>query len=149
MDNREEKLKYLDHLQAVIARLAGNSFAFKGWAVTLAGGLGAFAAVEQTAVLLCIAIGTTLLFWALDGYYLWLERGFIELHKAAALIGPEDPVTFNMAVTKKAAFQCWLRTCLRPHLLAFYGTMVLTSMLAILFFEEVSNDSTYIFQLQI
>lgn len=83
----DQKLKYLDHIQATIARMAGNSFAFKGWNITVASGIAAFAAVEAERALLVIVALTTLLFWALDGYYLWLERGFVNLHNAAAQLG--------------------------------------------------------------
>lgn len=35
----EKKLTHLEMIQAVITRMAGNSFARKGWAVTLVAGL--------------------------------------------------------------------------------------------------------------
>ena len=38
--------KHLEMLQAAIARLAGNSFAIKGWAVALVAVLGGFAAKD-------------------------------------------------------------------------------------------------------
>lgn len=133
----DQKLKYLDHIQATIARMAGNSFAFKGWNITVASGIAAFAAVEAERALLVIVALTTLLFWALDGYYLWLERGFVNLHNAAAQLGPNDPVSFDMRVDKTRAFRRWLATCRRPHLLAFYGAILIVDVLAIIFFKEV------------
>ena len=74
------KLKHLDYLQAVIARMAQNSFLFKGWAVTLASGLSAYGVTKSDRLVLLMPIVTTLLFWGLDGYYLWLERAFVKLY---------------------------------------------------------------------
>ena len=68
----EAKLKHLDFIQAAIGRMATNSFLFKGWAITIAAALGGFAATNEERSLLLIALLSTMLFWGLDGYYLWL-----------------------------------------------------------------------------
>jgi len=68
----EAKLKHLEFIQAAIGRMATNSSLFKGWAVTIAAGLAAFVTVNTKAVVLVIALISTLMFWGLDGYYLWL-----------------------------------------------------------------------------
>ena len=80
----EAKLKHLEFIQAAISRMATNSFLFKGWAITIAAGLSAFAAVDSKTALLFIALASTVMFWGLDGYYLWLERGFVMLHTQVA-----------------------------------------------------------------
>jgi hypothetical protein len=100
--------------------MATNSFLFKGWAITVAATLAGFGVVRNKGALLVIAVLTTLAFWALDGYYLWLERGFIELHEQVAQ-KEEYEIDFSMAVDKNDAVRRWLRTCARPHLLALYG----------------------------
>ena len=53
----EAKLQHLQFIQAVIARMATNSFLFKGWAITIAAGLSAFAAVESRTALLVSGAG--------------------------------------------------------------------------------------------
>ena len=126
----EAKLKHLEFIQAAIARMATNSFLFKGWAITIAAGLAAFAAVNTQAALLAIALVVTVMFWGLDGYYLWLERGFVALHiKVAAK--EEADIDFSMRIDKTAAFRSWLRTCLRYHLLAFYGSVMVVEIIGI------------------
>jgi hypothetical protein len=70
----EAKLQHLQFIQAVIARMATNSFLFKGWAITIVAGLSAFAAADTKKALLVIALVSTLMFWALDGYYWLLQR---------------------------------------------------------------------------
>lgn len=126
----EAKLKHLEFIQAVITRMATNSFLFKGWAITIAAGLAAFAAVESRAALLTIAIASSLLFWGLDGYYLWLERAFRDLHKVVAA-KDEAAIDFSMTIDKDDAFYKWLKTCMCSHVLAFYGVILVVEVVGI------------------
>lgn len=126
----DAKLKHLDFIQAAISRMGGNSFLFKGWTITLASGLSAFGAANSKTALLIVAVATTVLFWGLDGYYLWLERGFVQLHAQVAR-KPEKDIDFSMAIDKTDAFRRWLKTCGRPHLLLFYGSIVAIDVIAI------------------
>jgi len=128
----EAKLKHLDYIQAAIARMATNSFLFKGWAITIAAGLAAFAAVESRTALLVLALVSTAMFWGLDGYYLWLERGFVKLHSEVAA-KDESEIDFSMAVDKTHAFARWLKTCVcRPHLWLFYGAIIVIDVVGII-----------------
>ena len=126
----EAKLKHLEFIQAAIARMATNSFLFKGWAITIASGLAAFAAVNTKAALLIIALIVTAMFWGLDGYYLWLEHGFVALHNKVAAKAEED-IDFSMRIDKANAFLTWLKTCRRNHLLAFYGSVIAVEVIGI------------------
>lgn len=126
----EAKFKHLDYLQAAIGRMANNSFLFKGWSITIAAALSGFAAVNTQSALLVIALATTVLFWGLDGYYLWLERGFIKLYNRVAALEPEQ-IDFKMVIDKNRAVRCWLATCSRPHLIAFYGVIVAVDVIGI------------------
>lgn len=126
----EAKLKHLEFIQAAISRMATNSFLFKGWAITIAAALTAFGAVETKAVLLTIASVTTTMFWALDGYYLWLERGFVDLHKEVAAKSDAD-IDFTMEIDKTHAAWRWFKTCWRAHLWFFYGTIIVVHSIGI------------------
>ena len=127
----EAKLKHLDFIQAAITRMSTNSFLFKGWSITIAAGLAAFAAVESRTGLLVLALVSTLLFWGLDGYYLWLERGFVNLHTVVAA-KHEDDIDFSMKIDKTNATSKWLKTCWRPHLWLFYGAIIVIDVVGIL-----------------
>ena len=132
----DAKLKHLEFIQAAISRMATNSFLFKGWAITVAAGLAAFAAVDSKAALLGIALVSTILFWSLDGYYLWLERGFIRLHEAVA-VKPDTDIDFSMRIDKANAGRRWLKTCVcRPHLWAFYGSMLIIDVIGIVLLKK-------------
>ena len=131
----EAKLKHLDYIQAAIARMATNSFLFKGWSITIAAGLSAFGAVDTRWALLVIAVLSTAMFWGLDGYYLWLERGFIALHiKVSAMA--EDDIDFSMVIDKRNAFRRWLKTAFRYHLMFFYGTIIVVELIGVAVIEK-------------
>src|SRR5439155_61930 len=132
----ERKLKHLEFVQAAISRMATNSFLFKGWAITIAAALSAFATVETKTALLIIAVVSTIMFWALDGYYLWLERGFIRLHNEVAL-KDETEIDFSMSIDKSRAVRRWLKTCWRPHLWIFYGTIIAVDVIGIFALRSV------------
>lgn len=136
----EAKFKHLDYIQAAISRMATNSFLFKGWAVTIAAGLSAFGAVQTKEALLAIALITTLMFWALDGYYLWLERGFVNLHKAVAA-KKESEIDFSMEIDKKHYAWRWLKTCCRPHLILFYGVIIAADVIGIVLIRSQDNGA--------
>jgi hypothetical protein len=126
----DAKLKHLEFIQAAIARMSTSSFLFKGWAVTIAAGLSAFAA-KNTKNAIIVAIVSTMLFWGLDGYYLWLERGFVRLHKiVAAKSGSE--IDFSMEIDKSNATCEWFKTCFRRHIFFFYGTLIAVEIIGFL-----------------
>jgi hypothetical protein len=127
----ENKLKHLEFIQSAISRMATNSFLFKGWAITLAAALSGFAAVDDRSGLLVIAIVSTILFWGLDAYYLWLERGFIDLHNRVAAAKVDSEIDFAMTPLTKDGWRGWMRIWKRPHLFFFYGAMVIIDFAAI------------------
>lgn len=76
--------EHLKLIQAVISRLAGNSFLLKGWTVTLVAGLSAFAKADANRSFAWIAIFVVLVFGFLDAYYLALERAYRKLYERTA-----------------------------------------------------------------
>ena len=135
----DAKVKHLEFLQAAISRMSTCSFAFKGWALTVAAGISTFGTIEARPALLGIVLISTCLFWGLDGYYLWLERGFITLYEQVARASSETD--FSMRIDKANAARGWFRTCWRPHLVAFYGTIVTIGVLGMIAITAVSGDT--------
>lgn len=71
---RTENVKHLEMIQAIVARLAGNSFLIKAWTISVSAA--AFGiAINRFDWRLC-AVGTfvVLAFWMLDCYFLRQER---------------------------------------------------------------------------
>jgi hypothetical protein len=99
-DLEQSRLTHLELIQTTIARLAGNSFLVKGWAITLAGAFFGFALSSHStglAIAAAIPVGA---FWALDAYFLHAERLFRALYDEVR--SRDERVTpFAMGATEK------------------------------------------------
>jgi hypothetical protein len=78
----DEVMKHLEFIQGVISRQATNSFLLKGWALTVAGAVYAFATKGTDWRVAAIGLMPVVIFWGLDGYYLRQERLFRCLYDA-------------------------------------------------------------------
>lgn len=114
------KIKQLEMLQAVINRMASNSFVFKGWSVTIIAGLSAFATSDSNKKLLLVAFLATLLLWAVDAYYLSLERQYRLLYEKWAKQKPKE-IILSMKLPEYSKLKSWLKALFAPVLLGFYG----------------------------
>lgn len=102
MDAVEQRVKHLELIQAVVTRLAQNSFAVRGWSVTLVSVLFALiAAGDAPPAAALITLVPAAVFWGLDAYYLHQERLFRKLYQAAAsdVAGTSGLVVFSMNVS--------------------------------------------------
>lgn len=75
--NKQEHLKLI---QGVITRMANNSFLIKGWCVTLVSAILALAAREPNKMFIAVALFPVIMFWTLDGYFLYQERLFRKVY---------------------------------------------------------------------
>lgn len=78
--DRESKLKHLEFVQGTINRLSTNSFLLKGWSVVLIAALFALAASDSALAFVYLAYFPAIVFWGLDGYFLWQERVYRKLY---------------------------------------------------------------------
>ena len=124
----DAQIKHLEMIQAVIARMAQNSFAFKGWTAALVTGIFVIAAANGVNPrLLLVALLPTLAFWGLDGYYLWQERLFRKLYDAVRLAPPVDwqPEAFKMdAAPYSIEVDSWHSVCLSRTVAGFYAPII-------------------------
>lgn len=74
------KDKHLELIQNVITRMAQNSFAYKGWMLTILTGVLALSIKELNGGIHYISIIPIIGFWGLDAYYLRQERLFRKLY---------------------------------------------------------------------
>jgi len=79
--NNETKTNHLQMIQNIITRMASNSFALKGWAVTIIAGIFALSGKENNPVYCLVSLISTITFWLLDSYYLQQERLYRSLYK--------------------------------------------------------------------
>ena len=110
----ESKLKHLELIQGVINRMAGNSFALKGWSVTLVAGIFALAGKDTDKLYFLVAYIPIIVFWGLDSYYLLQERLYRALYNKVRLL-PDTEIDYSMTASpkefkneKNTFFSCFL-----------------------------------------
>lgn len=96
----ENKIKHLELIQGVINRMAGNSFALKGWGVTLVAGIFALAGKGTDKLYFLVAYIPIIVFWGLDSYYLLQERLYRALYDKVRLL-PEAKIDYSMKASPK------------------------------------------------
>ena len=123
------KCKHLEMIQGVIHRLSTNSFLLKRWNVAIVSALFALAAKDFNKVFLYLAYFPALVFWLLDGYFLWQERLYRRLYDAVRG-KPVDRIDFSMDTRDvSGGAPGWLETAFSKTLLLFHGTIVAAIML--------------------
>ncbi|MER7112849.1 hypothetical protein ABT332_00015 [Saccharomonospora azurea] len=75
-------VKHLEMVQAVISRLASNSFLIKGWALTATGVFYGLAVNKSSWNFALLGAVAALMFWFLDSYYLRQERLYRRLYES-------------------------------------------------------------------
>jgi hypothetical protein len=120
----EDKRKHLDLLQAVIGRMAANSFLLRGWSVTLTTALFGFAATAVEARLAFLAVAPVLVFWGLDAYYLGYERRFRERFDEART----EAATDYRMTPAPLGFAGWAAAACRPGVLFLHLPLVIIAL---------------------
>ncbi|MFT4213353.1 MAG: hypothetical protein QM622_01050 [Microbacterium sp.] len=115
----------MDYVQAIIARLANNSFIMKGWALTLTSALLGFAATRSDALLAFLALAAVLAFWFLDAYFLRQERAFRLMFSDVAA---KKVTGFNLNPATYAKRVKWWPTLRSVSLGVFYGALLTLSL---------------------
>lgn len=89
------KMKHMEMIQNVINRMASNSFALKGWTVTLVAGIFTLVNLNTNKKFFLIAYVPILIFWGLDAYYLLQERLYRALYEKVRNT-KEKSINFSM-----------------------------------------------------
>ena len=136
----ESKLKHLEFIQGVVSRLASDSFRLKGWAVVLIAALFVLLVREGRTELAAVGIVPVLLFWGLDGYFLWQERLFRALYDHVR--GLDDhAVDFSMdtRALRIGWNRTWLGAALSITLILFYGALIAAIVIAVVVSNSVGQ----------
>lgn len=89
--NVEQKIAHLQMIQGVINRMGSNSFAVKGWSITLTAAMFALAAAKDAqSGLILIAYFPVGLFWLLDAFFLRQEKLFRKLYNQVRTVQEAD-----------------------------------------------------------
>lgn len=120
----ENKLKHLEMIQNIIARMGSNSFLLKGWSVTLVSALIALATSDTDKRFVLIAFFPVIMFWVLDGYFLRQERLFRK-HYDKVCKTDNVSIDFSMSTAPYGnEVSSLLAVVFSQTLVMFYGTII-------------------------
>ncbi|MCY3800193.1 MAG: hypothetical protein OXG46_01305 [Chloroflexi bacterium] len=123
-----EKHKHLELIQGVINRLSTNSFLLKGWSVVLVSSLFALTAASDRAAFVVLAYMPVLVFWGLDGYFLWQERLYRRLYDSVRIKG-DGEIDFSMDVSAVRTGESppkWINVVFSRTLVTFHGILIVS-----------------------
>lgn len=125
----EAKIKHLEFLQGVINRMAQNSFMLKGWSVIIISALFALAAKDSIKEFVYLGYFPAIIFWILDGYFLWQEKLFGKLYDKIRVIS-NDNIDFSMNTKEFLDKVSWFKTTFSKTLVLFH-LMVLSVLIIV------------------
>lgn len=129
-----EKIKHLEMIQAVISRMASNSFSLKGWAVTLVAGVFALSNKDANEFYFLIAYIPIIVFWGLDAYYLLQERLFRALYNKIRKLNDAE-IDFDMDISPVSFHKgrnTYCRCLISKTILCFYLPLALISAVIVI-----------------
>lgn len=99
----EIKIAHLGLIQGVVGRMSSSSLALKSLAVTVGAATIAASSTQWTETWVLAGVGglPVAVFWALDAYYLHIERAFRCLYDAVRRDEPIDPFTMDSRPFRK------------------------------------------------
>lgn len=115
------RLKYLEMIQAIITRMASNSFLIKAWNLTLISAIFAFS--EKISQVFVASYIPVVVFWLLDAYYLSQERSFRNLWNAKR--GEQDDASTDFNLDTAGYESSWIKAIFSKTLLIFHGGLLL------------------------
>jgi|SRR3990170_2309288 len=128
----DTKHTHLEIIQGVVNRLSNNSFLLKGWSVILVSGLFALAAKDAKPLFVYVAYFPCIVFWLLDGYFLWQERLFRALYDRVR-VKSSDAIDYSMDISElKKTEKSWLDSVFSTTLILFHGSVLLTIIIVML-----------------
>jgi len=125
----DDQRKHLEFTQAVITRMAGNSFLIRGWSVTLVSALFALAAKDAERAFAIVSYFPCVMFWYLDAYYLSQERKFRSLYDS---VRQDSKADYSMDTTKsQQPRDCWAAAFFSQTMLVFHVSILAVITLVI------------------
>jgi hypothetical protein len=124
------RLKHLEMLQVVIARMASNSFLVKGWSLTLFSAILVVGATAASSII-WVAVVPVIAFWMLDGFFLRQERLYRGLYDLVRVQAQDSLTDFSMATGNIKGVANWFSVMFSRTLILFHVPLLV--VLAIVF----------------
>ena len=126
----ENKIKHLEFIQLTITRMNVNSFMVKGWLVTLVAAIFILSEKDANTKFLWYAPFATLVFYALDAYFVMVERQFRSLYNHVRTLD-EEHIDYSMDVSHyQSGRNSYLRCVFSITLVLFYPVVLFASIIA-------------------
>lgn len=120
----EPKIAHLQIIQGIITRMANHSFLLKGWTVTLVAALFALGTKDDNGFFIYMALFPAVIFWWLDGYYLYIERQFKALYDEVRLKTPNE-IDYSLEREHiNSKHVSWLGSVFSTTPILFYGGII-------------------------
>lgn len=111
-----------------------NSFLLKGWSVVLVAALFALSAQNSDVSFIFLAYIPAVIFWGLDGYFLWQEGVYRKLYDQVRLMGG-DQIDFSMDTSGiNSDGDGWTRATFSITLVVFHGVLI-GAVLVVMFIQ--------------
>lgn len=121
----EDQRKHLEFVQAIITRMAGNSFLIKGWAITIVAALNAISGKDGNISYGAVALACIPFFCWFDAYYLCLEKQFRYLYNHL-LDNTAQLGNFKMPVTdENKKVNNWVEAFKSPSVWMLYSALLI------------------------
>ena len=140
MSKNKKKFKHLDYIQAIISRMGQNSFSLKGFTGAVIVAL--FGLIEKNDLSLKFMIMVfivIIMFWYLDGYFLYQERLYRQLYNQVSKMKEKD-INFQMDISKFTKEIKLRRAMFSKTLIVFYLS-ILVCLLILVSYDFVINFS--------
>ena len=129
-------IKHLDMIQSVVSRLSSIQITMKGWAITLMTGYITLTADKNIPIFISVItiLCVSLLFYLLDGAYLYKEKQFRDLYNTIR-ISPEKESDFSMDTSSfnlSDKIKSYIRTLFSTFLLLFYLSLTIIFIILII-----------------
>jgi len=116
-----DRIKHLEMIQAVVARLANEAALIRGWALTISSAFFGFAAQSLNPRVAAVGLLPVFAFWGLNAYYLRAERQYRCLYDR---VRTRDPAVALFSMNARGEkVDSWLRTIWSVTLWPFYGVI--------------------------
>lgn len=137
----EKKIKHLEMIEAIIERMAKNSFQLKAWTMTLVALVGAFSAKEADRRFMLVAVVPVVAFWILDAYYLMQERRFKFLYQDV-VSKDENQIDFSMdtsgaMITRGIKKRRFYFKCMFSVSVIWFYPIILVAWLFVIFWIKI------------
>lgn len=123
------RIKHLEMIQTVVARLANEAALIRGWALTVSAAFFGFAAQSLSWRVAAVGMLPVIVFWGLNAYYLRAERQYRALFdRVRSRDSNVQPFSMD---ARGEQVQSWWNIIWSPTLRAFYGSIFVVGIILI------------------